>query len=322
MIICWMKIYSFVTKIPKIPLQKILYRTLETSTVVPGTLVTQTLRRGTAATLQLEHCGSSSDWGLILPRETSKETRDFGHWSQFYSCQTSPRQRMRHGQFFPKYHRAPAGGNAPFQPTLVVGRLEIVIGGPHLVGNSRKALERYARPLRHDPKAKVLEVAERPPKSQHYKCDPITFGDSDSYHVSYPYNDPLVVEVQIANMMVERVMIDEGASSNILFKQTLIWMGLSPKDLETCEQLMYGFSRACIAPFGKIKLSLTAGTTPRQTTIMATLIVVDVKSPYNVMLRRQVLYDLRAISSIYHLSVKFPMMAGIDCLLGNQGTAR
>uniref|UniRef100_A0A803PZE6 Uncharacterized protein n=1 Tax=Cannabis sativa TaxID=3483 RepID=A0A803PZE6_CANSA len=36
---------------------------------------------------------------------------------------------------------APIGGNAPLQLAPIVGRLEIVIAGPHLAGNSRKALE-------------------------------------------------------------------------------------------------------------------------------------------------------------------------------------
>uniref|UniRef100_A0A803PYL8 Uncharacterized protein n=1 Tax=Cannabis sativa TaxID=3483 RepID=A0A803PYL8_CANSA len=159
-----------------------------------------------------------------------------------------------------------------------------MIGGSHLAWNSRKALERCARSLQHEPRY--------PTNFECYECDLITFGDSASYHVSYPYNDPLVVEVKIADMMVARVMIDVGASLNILFKQTLIQMGLSLKDLEPCKQLMYGFSGASIAPCGKIKLPLIVGTTPRKITNMATIIVVDVKSPYNVMLEMLALYDL------------------------------
>uniref|UniRef100_A0A803PIF5 Uncharacterized protein n=1 Tax=Cannabis sativa TaxID=3483 RepID=A0A803PIF5_CANSA len=95
-------------------------------------------------------------------------------------------------------------------------------------------------------------------------------------------------------------------------------MGLTLEDLEPCKQLVYSFSRAGIAPCGKVKLPLTIGTTPKQTTIMATFIVVDVKSPYNMMLGRLAFYDLRAISSVYHLSIKFPTMAGISYFLGNQ----
>uniref|UniRef100_A0A803QN35 Uncharacterized protein n=1 Tax=Cannabis sativa TaxID=3483 RepID=A0A803QN35_CANSA len=138
-----------------------------------------------------------------------------------------------------------------------------MIGGPHLARNSRKALERYARALRHEPRAKVLEVAECPPKSQCYECEPITFGESESYHVSYSHNDPLVIEVQIGTMMVARVMIDDEASSNIMFKQALLRMGLTLEDLEPCEQLMYGFNRVSIPLCGKIKLPLTVDIAPK-----------------------------------------------------------
>uniref|UniRef100_A0A803PRM1 Uncharacterized protein n=1 Tax=Cannabis sativa TaxID=3483 RepID=A0A803PRM1_CANSA len=106
-------------------------------------------------------------------------------------------------------------------------RLEIKIGGPHIVKNSRKVVESYARSLRHE-RAKVLEVVECPLKSQCYGCEPITFRELDSYHVTYPHNDPLLIDVQIANMTVAR--------------------------------LMYSFSGADNSPCGKIKLPLTVGT--------------------------------------------------------------
>uniref|UniRef100_A0A803P4E5 Uncharacterized protein n=1 Tax=Cannabis sativa TaxID=3483 RepID=A0A803P4E5_CANSA len=65
---------------------------------------------------------------------------------------------------------------------------------PSLAGNLRKALERNERSLRHKERGEVLEVAEHPPKTQRYECDLITFRDFDSYHVSYPHSDPLLVK--------------------------------------------------------------------------------------------------------------------------------
>uniref|UniRef100_A0A803NJQ8 Uncharacterized protein n=1 Tax=Cannabis sativa TaxID=3483 RepID=A0A803NJQ8_CANSA len=85
---------------------------------------------------------------------------------------------------------------------------------------------------------------------------------------------------------------------------------------------MYGFNGAGIPPCGKIKLPLIVFTASKQTTIMATFIVVDVKSLYNVMLRLPTLYDPPAISLVCHFSVRFAITVFIGCLLGNQGTAR
>uniref|UniRef100_A0A803PQ87 Uncharacterized protein n=1 Tax=Cannabis sativa TaxID=3483 RepID=A0A803PQ87_CANSA len=47
---------------------------------------------------------------------------------------------------------------------------------------------------------------------------------------------------------LQRVMIEDRTSSNIWFNQTLERMGLSLKDLEPCDQLMYGFSGDGISP--------------------------------------------------------------------------
>uniref|UniRef100_A0A803NTQ8 Uncharacterized protein n=1 Tax=Cannabis sativa TaxID=3483 RepID=A0A803NTQ8_CANSA len=176
----------------------------------------------------------------------------------------------------------------------ISGWLDVIVRGPHLIGNLRKALEKYARSMRHEPCVNMLEVEERPPKTKCFECDHITFAESDTTHVWYPHNDPLVVEIQIANMM----------------------------DLEPCKQLMYDFSEASIAPCGKIKLPLTVGKSPHTNTIMVTFIVVDTKSLYNAMTGRPSLYDLRAISSIFYLFIKFSMPTSIGRLLGNQRAAR
>uniref|UniRef100_A0A803P937 Peptidase A2 domain-containing protein n=1 Tax=Cannabis sativa TaxID=3483 RepID=A0A803P937_CANSA len=119
-------------------------------------------------------------------------------------------------------------------------------------------------------------------------------------------------------MIVARMMIDIGASSKVLFEKTLERMGLSLKDLEPCDQLLYGFSGDGISPYGKIKLPFTVGTAPRKNTNMSTFIVVDTKSPYNIMIGRPGLYDFQGILSIYHLSVTFSVATDNGRLLGNQ----
>ncbi|XP_062089648.1 uncharacterized protein LOC133796185 [Humulus lupulus] len=125
--------------------------------------------------------------------------------------------------------------NQPLLPPPVAGRLDMICGRPHLVGNSGKSLERYPRFLRHKQDEDVLAVQERTPKQPRYECEPITFSEEHTSHVHHLDNDPLVVEVQIANMIVARTMIDHGSSANILFESTMERMNLSIKDLEPCE---------------------------------------------------------------------------------------
>ncbi|KAM6560611.1 hypothetical protein CsatA_029850 [Cannabis sativa] len=123
-------------------------------------------------------------------------------------------------------------------------------------------------------------------------------------------------------MIVARTMIDNGSSANILFKSSLERMGLGAKDLEPCEHLIYGFTGSGMAPAGLIKLPLTVGTAPKSVTIMALFVVLDTISPYNALIGRPTLYDLKAVTSIFHLLVKFPTKGGIGYLKGNQIVAR
>ncbi|XP_030477975.1 uncharacterized protein LOC115695016 [Cannabis sativa] len=87
-------------------------------------------------------------------------------------------------------------------PPLVDGHLHVIIEGPHIAGDSGKARERYARTLQHEKKEVVLAVEERKPKMPRVGEPTITFNEEDAVNVRFPHNDPLIVEVQIANITV------------------------------------------------------------------------------------------------------------------------
>ncbi|XP_060963703.1 uncharacterized protein LOC133033115 [Cannabis sativa] len=211
--------------------------------------------------------------------------------------------------------------NKDLLPPPVDGHLQVIIRGPHIAGDSGKARERYARTVQHEQEEVVLAVEERKPKIPRAGEPTITFSDEDDVKISFPHNDPLVVEVQIANKMVARTMIDNGASTNILFKAPYENMGLQLKDLTPCLQTVYGFSGQNVTPLGRIRLPLTVGQAPRSITIMAQFLVLDVPSAFNVMLGRPALYDLKTVTSIFHSCLKFPTKNGVGCLRGNQQVA-
>lgn len=56
--------------------------------------------------------------------------------------------------------------------------------------------------------------------------DTITFSTSIADRVNFPHNDPLVVEVMIADCEVSRVLIDTRISVNLIFQETLQKMKL------------------------------------------------------------------------------------------------
>ncbi|GFZ01925.1 hypothetical protein Acr_15g0005340 [Actinidia rufa] len=63
-------------------------------------------------------------------------------------------------------------------------------------------------------------------------------------------------------------------------------------------------------------------TTPHQTTVWQDFIVVDCPSPYNAILGRPTLGGIKAITSTYHLKMKFPTLTGIGEVKGDQKVAR
>ena len=75
-------------------------------------------------------------------------------------------------------------------------------------------------------------------------------------------------------------------------------------------------------PLGTIELALTMGEQPRQTTVMANFVVVECTSAFNAVLGRPSLRELKAITSVYHLAMKFPTPGGVACVKGEQKEAR
>ncbi|GFY85267.1 hypothetical protein Acr_04g0000050 [Actinidia rufa] len=71
------------------------------------------------------------------------------------------------------------------------------------------------------------------------------------------------------------------------------------------------FKGSSTNPLGWIKLLLTLGVEPHQTTVWQDFIVVDYPSPYNAILGCLTLGKIKAITSTYHLMMKFPTSIGI-----------
>uniref|UniRef100_A0A803Q5S2 Exoribonuclease phosphorolytic domain-containing protein n=1 Tax=Cannabis sativa TaxID=3483 RepID=A0A803Q5S2_CANSA len=79
-------------------------------------------------------------------------------------------------------------------PPPVDRHLQVIIGVPHLAGDSSKAREKYAQDLQYEQNDAILAVEERKPKIPRVGKPIITFSEVDAIHVIFQHNDPLVVE--------------------------------------------------------------------------------------------------------------------------------
>ena len=85
---------------------------------------------------------------------------------------------------------------------------------------------------------------------------------------------------------------------------------------------LVGFGGSQVFPLGTVTLSIMVGDYPQQITKDVTFLVVDCSSAYNTILGQPTLNSWNAVTSTYHLMIKFPTDYGIKKLRGSQMAAR
>ncbi|KAK1363262.1 hypothetical protein POM88_038823 [Heracleum sosnowskyi] len=200
--------------------------------------------------------------------------------------------------------------------------IHTIFGGPHIGGNGRNAMERYVREAQHPPLTNVNHLSERPPKLFKGEDIQIIFSEEDARWVHHPHSDALVVNVRIGSRNVHRVFVDTGSSVNILYYGTYKKMGFLDKELTQGTTHIYGFTGDSVRVKGTIRLPLTLGEGTLSATQVFDFLVVDQPTHYNALLGRPVLKEMRIVTSIYHLSMKFPTPTGVGCIKGCQYDSR
>ncbi|KAK1356083.1 hypothetical protein POM88_049339 [Heracleum sosnowskyi] len=211
----------------------------------------------------------------------------------------------------------------PEKPVFVrEASIHTIFGGPHIGGNGRNAMDRYVREAQHPPLTNVNHLSERPPKLFKGEDIQIFFSEEDAKWVHHPHSDALVVSVRIGSRNVHRVFVDNGISVNILYYGTYKKMGLLDKELIQGTTHIYGFTGDSVRVKGTIKLSLTLGEGSVSVTQVFEFLVIDQSTYYNALLGRPMLKEIRVVTSIYHLSMKFPTPDGVGCIKGCQYDSR
>ena len=159
---------------------------------------------------------------------------------------------------------------------------------------------------------------KRPTKQFREEIDDITFSVREAHHVRHPYCDALVIKAMIANNNVHKMLVDNGSSVDILYFQAFERMGLKVSELKPSPNLVYNFTGDSIIPLGLISLLMTLGEYSRQSCVMTDFLVIDQPSAFNAVVGRPSLKELRAITSIHHLLMKFPTPRGVGEVKGDQ----
>ena len=99
-------------------------------------------------------------------------------------------------------------------------------------------------------------------------------------------------------------------------------MRLGRDQLRPVNSPLVGFGGMNVQLVGTISLSVVMGTYPRQITKDVNFLVVDCSSSYNAIIGRPTLNSWKAVTSTYHLSVKFPTKHGVGQVQEDQLAAR
>ncbi|XP_020410654.1 uncharacterized protein LOC109946638 [Prunus persica] len=133
----------------------------------------------------------------------------------------------------------------------------------------------------------------------------ISFQKKDLLGLDMPHNDALVISIQIAQAMVDRIHAGEGSVTNILQLAVIQQMGLETKINKSARSLT-GFNGATTVTVGTIDLDVYSPLVISSQTFM----VINEVSPYNDILGRSWIGKMNAITSIAHQKIRYPIPGG------------
>ena len=99
-------------------------------------------------------------------------------------------------------------------------------------------------------------------------------------------------------------------------------MRLRRDQLRPVNSPLVGFGGMKVQPVGTVILPVVVGAYPQQVARDVNFLVVDCSSSYNAITGRPTLNSWKAVTSTYHMSVKFPTEHGIGQVQGDQLAAR
>ena len=128
--------------------------------------------------------------------------------------------------------------------------------------------------------------------------------------------------LRVDEFNIHRVLIDNESSVDIIYLSAFQQMKLDKKRTRPFTSPLVSFTGNRIISRGIITLIVIARTYPAQVTKEIDFLIVDCPLTYNIILGRHALNRQRAVTSTYHLEVKFPTANGVGEIRGDQVLAR
>ncbi|XP_075665785.1 uncharacterized protein LOC142635531 [Castanea sativa] len=134
----------------------------------------------------------------------------------------------------------------------------------------------------------------------------IVFSEEDARRLHHPHDDAFVVSIRVGDYNTHRLLVDNRSSVEILYYLAFQQMRIKREWLVPTNAPLVGFGGTRVYPLGMVTLPVTVGDYLQQITKDVTFLIVDCSFAYNAILGRPTLNSWKAITSTYHLMIKFP----------------
>ncbi|XP_057248913.1 uncharacterized protein LOC130590479 [Beta vulgaris subsp. vulgaris] len=138
----------------------------------------------------------------------------------------------------------------------------------------------------------------------------VVVSELDRRKIRTPHEDPLVVEMKIANLRVRRILIDTRSSTNIISADYLSRLKFKENDLVPVHHPIIGFGGGIIHPMGTVTLPVRVGDKEASRTLFVKFLVVRDLTAYNVILGRPTLNHIKAVIVTHLMLMKFECDGG------------
>ena len=120
------------------------------------------------------------------------------------------------------------------------------------------------------------------------------------------------------NVRFTRTLIDDGSSINIMYRDTMEKLGISENMLQPSKTTFHGIvPGVSCEPMGQVRVDVIFGTKENCRVENILFEVVDLSSPYHLLMGRPALHKFMATTHISYLKMKMPGPNGVITVSGN-----
>ncbi|XP_057452361.1 uncharacterized protein LOC130744188 [Lotus japonicus] len=196
----------------------------------------------------------------------------------------------------------------------------------HRLSHGERLERAHDPPQQHDEQARSLASfprdkrgAQLQPQEPSDGAD-ITFLSADFFRIKPHLDDP---SAPINQLTVQRVLLDQGSSADIIYDGAFARLGVSEGNLAPYEGTLVGFASEQVWVKGALDLDTTFGEEENARTLRVKYLIFEAEGSYNMIIGRNTLNRLCAVISTAHLAVKYPLSNGhIGGIVVDQRVAR